>query len=280
MVVLALSPSPETAVPQEDAVVDEVAATDTEQRAPEGPDAVGDESAAPDGPDEVPTPEARTSPPAPTKPVAVEADAWKKDYVRVHPPRYRGTGLFIGAGAMIAATVGFQLIDLYTCGGCAGGFVERGMLGLAIGGATGAGVMRARSDAWWDAARGRTRDPRPYVITGSVLLGIGGAVAFVNEGFWWSCWAGGPGPYSVPDEYYPAIDGDPGVDGEQWYACRYGLPQALADGAGTVLAAGGALLGYGLMLRRRQELFRGARIVSLTPTIAPGHAQLQVGGRF
>lgn len=207
------------------------------------------------------------------------ADSWKDDYVRVHPPRYRGTWLFVGSGALVAGTIGFQLIDALVCGGCAAGFIERSALGLSIGLAAGGGVMRARHDAWSDVAYHRVRRARPFVISGALVLGAGAALALVNDGFWWSCWSGRPGPYSRPADF-EWTDSDGIIYREEFYDCRYGVPQGLADTAGVLLASGAGLLGYGLMLRRRQELFRGAKVISFSPAIAPGRVQVGIGGRF
>jgi hypothetical protein len=254
---------------------------------PDAQPPVAIEAAQPDpGPSAAPQPvastpaasEAATSDLASSDPQAA-AEAWKDDYVRVHPPRYRGTWLFVGAGAVVAGTIGFQLIDALVCGGCAAGFVERGALGLSIGLSAGGGVMRARHDSWSDAAYRRVRRARPFVISGALLLGAGAALALVNDGFWWSCWSGRPGPYSRPADF-EWTDSDGIIYREEFYDCRYGVPQGVADTGGVVLASGAGLLGYGLMLRRRQELFRGAKVISISPTIGPGRVELGIGGRF
>jgi len=195
------------------------------------------------------------------------------DHVRIHPPKYRGTGLFVGAGVAFGVVALYQVGDVLLCGGCAIGILER--LGLAVGiaSAAGGGVVRAYHDAWYDTALRRTRAPaKRFIVAGAVLTGVGGALGLTNEMLWWGCWVGGVGPYAftVTDEWGP------------WTDCRHGVAQGLTDGASALVASGGGLLGYGLALRKRQGLFRRAKVVATVPSFGLGRSglSLRLGGRF
>ena len=67
-----------------------------------------------------------------------------------------------------------------------------------------------------------------------------------------------------------------------WTDCRHGAAQGLADGASALVASGGGLLGYGLTLRKRQRVFRRAKVIATVPSFGFGRSglSLRLGGRF
>jgi len=167
----------------------------------------------------------------------------------------------------------YQLGDAIFCGGCAVGVIERLGLAAGIAGATSGGVVRALHDSWYDTAYRRERPPiKRFVVAGAVLVGVGGALGLANETLWWGCWIGGRGPYAFArvDEFGP------------WVDCRRGAAYGLLDGASALVATGGGLLGYGLTMRKRQAMFRRARVVATVPSLGVGRSglSLQLGGRF
>jgi hypothetical protein len=227
-----------------------------------------------------PLPPVETSPPleAPVMPVPVPepelapglvGDELDAGWVTVKAPRWRGTGLFIGSGALFASAVIFQLVDGLSCGDCALGVTERAFLAAGMGLAAGGGVMRGRADAYDDTALRRKRpDTRPLLIAGAALVGVGAVVGLVNDGLWWRCVTNASGPYSTPS------------DGGFGLQCRYDLTRGLLDLGAASAAAGLGMLTWSLAYRRDARAYQRARVIGLRPTFGHGRWGMSLGGRF
>ena len=72
------------------------------------------------------------------EPAPVDTTEW----VKVQPPRWRGTGQFIAAGALFSLSFAYQIGDGLICGNCAIGVIERVWLAAGMGLAAGGGVVR------------------------------------------------------------------------------------------------------------------------------------------
>jgi hypothetical protein len=192
-------------------------------------------------------------------------------WVAVRAPRWRGTGLFIGSGALFASAVIFQLVDGLSCGDCAFGVTERAFLAAGMGLAAGGGVMRGRADAYDDTALRRKRpDTRPLLIAGAALVGVGAVVGLVNDGMWWRCVTNASGPYHTPG------DGE----FELGLPCRYDLTRGLLDLGTATTAAGLGMLTWSLAYRRDARAYQRARVIGLRPTFGRDRWVMSLGGRF
>lgn len=192
----------------------------------------------------------------------------REGYVRVRPPQWRGTGMFVAGGIMYAAAVAFQAGDSALCGDCAAGFVERVFLFTSMGLMAGGGVMRGHADAYDDTALRRARpDTRRTLILGAALTGAGAVLGLVNEGMWWRCVFVGDGPYER-------------TDGNSWIGCRYELSRGMLDVASASTAAGLGLLSWSLTYRRDAKAYERARVIGLRPSVGRDRFGLGVGGRF
>lgn len=219
-----------------------------------------------------PPPEPAVAPVAPLAPdlepaPGLEADPGER-YITVKPPRWRGTGVLIGAGALYAAAIAFQAGDSALCGDCAVGVVERlflfGSMGMAAGGA----VLRGHADAYDDTALRRDRpDTRKTLIAGAVLTGAGAVMGLVNEGLWWGCVVTGDGPYDTTNEFNGS-------------GCNYLAGRALLDVGTATTAAGLGLLGWSLTYSRDAKAYERARVIGLRPTLGRDRWGLGIGGRF
>jgi hypothetical protein len=221
------------------------------------------------GPEVAPEPTVEVAPLAPPE-LAPGLDAEDDDdrYVTVRPPRWRGTGILIGAGALYAAAIAFQAGDSVLCGDCATGVIERiflfGSMGMAAGGA----VMRGHADAYDDTALRRDRpDTRKTLIAGAVLTGAGAVMGLVNEGLWWSCVVTGDGPYETNGDFNGT-------------GCNYLTSRALLDIGTATTAAGLGLLSWSLTYSRDARAYQRARVIGLRPTLGRDRWGLGVGGRF
>lgn len=220
-----------------------------------------------------PPPEPAVAPAAPLAPDAelapgLEADSLER-YVTVRPPRWRGTGILIGAGALYAAAIAFQAGDSALCGDCATGVIERIFLFGSMGMAAGGSVLRGHADAYDDTALGRDRpDTRKTLIIGAALTGAGAVMGLVNEGLWWSCVVTGEGPYETNDDDWNGT------------GCNYLTSRALLDVGTATTAAGLGLLSWSLTYSRDAKAYRRARVIGLRPTIGRDRWGLGVGGRF
>lgn len=189
-------------------------------------------------------------------------------WVAVKPPRWRGTGLFIGAGALLGSAIIFQLVDGLVCGDCGTGVTERVFLAASMGLAAGGGVMKGHADAYDDTALRRKRpDTRPILIAGAALVGVGAVVGLVNDGLWWRCVINGSGPYQTSD-------------GLGWHDCRYDLTRGLLDLGAASTAAGLGMLSWSLSYRRDARAYERARVIGLRPTLGRDRLGVSVGGRF
>ncbi|MCX4245134.1 hypothetical protein [Paraliomyxa miuraensis] len=194
-------------------------------------------------------------------------------YMVVRAPRWRGTGLFVGSGGLLAAALIFQLTDGLACGNCAVGAIERSFLAGAMGLAAGGGVVRARADAYDDTALRRgPRETRRALIAGAVLTGTGAVLGLVNDGMWWRCIFNASGPYATEP---PADEWDFGG-----FDCRYGLSRGLLDVASISTATGLGLLSWSLVYRRDARAYERARVIGLRPTMGRERVMLGVEGRF
>lgn len=244
---------------------------------PEGPEVPVEAEPAPapaEPPAELPLVEplspAPVTPPEPEPELApgLEADAHDR-WVKVEPPRFRGTGLLIAAGVLYASAVAYQAGDSVLCGDCAGGFIERALMFTGMGLAAGGGVHRAHADAYDDTAFGRSRrDTRRTFIAGVALTGAGAVLGLVNEGLWWRCFFSGDGPY--------AADGA----GNGLADCRYGVSRALLDVSVAATGTGLGLLSWSLTYRRDAKAYQRARVIGLRPTLGRDRFGLGLAGRF
>jgi len=128
-------------------------------------------------------------------------------------------------------------------------FANMGSIGLAAGG----GVMRGR----WEAATGRKRDARKMIVTGAVLVGVGGAVyitsalaRFATVG----CYGSSLGCYR---------------------GMYIGTTVGVQVGLSTA-AAGAGLLAFGDQYRRRARRYS----VAVAPQLSREYAGLSISGRF
>lgn len=193
-----------------------------------------------------------------------------RDWVTVRAPRWRGTGMYIGAGGLFLATLAFQAGDGLLCGNCGIGITERIFLGTAIGLSVGAGAVKGHADAYDDTALRRTpRRGRRALITGAVLTGFGVVLGLVNEGMWWSCQYSNTGPYVLENG---------GFFGGT--TCRYGVGRGLLDVASASTAVGGSLLSWSLVYRRDTAALSRARVISLRPNLGTDRFGLNLSGRF
>jgi hypothetical protein len=228
-------------------------------------------------PEPAPAVEAPVAPVAPPPVVVLEpapglTDLAREGYVRVRPPQWRGTGMFVAGGIMYAAAVAFQAGDSVLCGDCAAGFVERVFLFSSMGLMAGGGVMRGHADAYDDTALRRARpDTRRTLILGAALTGAGAVLGLVNEGMWWRCVFYGDGPYErpMPEDFWILGAG-----------CRSGASRAMLDVASASTAAGLGLLSWSLTYRRDAKAYERARVIGLRPSLGRDRLGLGVGGRF
>lgn len=260
-----LPPTPAESVP--------VAPADAEAEAPEAPEAPAEAEPAPAEPTpELPRVEplspAPVTPPEPELAPGLEADAHER-WVKVQPPRFRGTALLVAAGVLYASAIAFQAGDSVSCGDCAAGFIERAFMFTGMGLAAGGGVHRAHADAYDDTAFGRSRrDTRRTFIAGVALTGAGAVLGLVNEGLWWRCFFSGDGPY--------AADGTPNGLAD----CRYGVSRALLDVSVAATGTGLGLLSWSLTYRRDAKAYQRARVLGLRPTLGRDRFGLGLAGRF
>lgn len=193
----------------------------------------------------------------------------KSDWVTVRAPRWRGTGLWVGAGLAMGGAFTFQLVDALLCGSCAYGLVERVMLGASMGLSAGGGVVRGRADAYDDTVLRRDRpDTRRTLIIGTALAGAGVVLGLVNEGMWWRCVIADAGPYRVEADDFRSFN------------CRYGLNRGLVDLASASTATGLGLLTWSLNYRRTAKGLERARVVGLRPALGRDRWGVSLGGRF
>lgn len=192
-------------------------------------------------------------------------------WVTVRAPRWRGTGMLVTGGALVGATLMFQLIDGLVFGDEASGGIERMFLAGSMAFAAGGGVMRGRADAYDDTALRRSRrETRPVLIAGAVLVGVGAVVGLVNEGLWWRCVFDDAGPYFTPS-------GDEWSFGPQ---CRHNLGRGLLDLGAVSTATGLGLLSWSLSYRRDARAYERARVIGLRPSFGRDRFGVSVGGRF
>ncbi|MCB9566142.1 MAG: hypothetical protein H6710_02815 [Myxococcales bacterium] len=199
--------------------------------------------------------------------------AWQlwQDYVRVERPRYRGTGLFIAAGATFGAGVLAQLVDVAFNDGEGSGFVDRFFIAPSMILAPLAGHFRGRYDAYMDASIGRRPRPaRAFVAAGFALAALGAAGGLVNEGLWWQCWIGESGPYyrEPPPDVFVAPR-----------SCRSGLARGVLDASALMVSGGMAMALWGVKYRRDMRAYERA-VFAVVPRVQQGQLGLGVVGSF
>lgn len=248
---------------------------------PTAPGPAATQPAAPTQPQPADPATATTPAPAPGMtplPVDQSADplgpeeAWKRDYVRVTRPRWRGTGLFITSGVVYGLGLIYQTVDTFSCGDCATGILERFFVGSAVAFAAGGGVLRGHADAYDDTAmRNGKRDTRKFLIAGATLTGVGAAIGLVNEAMWWQCAYNEAGPYSID-----------AADANEFstYNCRYGTMRALLDLSTASTGVGLGMLTWTLTYNRDTRAYERARVIGLSPSFSPRFTGLTVQGRF
>src|SRR5690606_7434871 len=137
--------------------------------------------------------------PAPAFTPVGDGEAWKRDYVRVIPPRYRGTGQLVIAGLFTGSVLIKQLALAIVCDdpGCdlLRGYARVARVGAVALTATGMRA-RGRSNAYRDALVGA---PRPTQLqarrrNGWILAG-GGAALFAADALLHAACLIGRGPY-------------------------------------------------------------------------------------
>ena len=183
------------------------------------------------------------------------------DWVRGEAPKRRGTGLFVGAGSMLFATVVYQLGDALLCGGCSIGLTEHAFLSVGLGMAAGGGAMRGGFDAFQDASLRRTREPRRAIAAGVGTLLAGLALGVANDAMALRCSMNAAGPYAADDN------------------CRFGVSRVLMDASAVAVGTGAGLLAWGLRYRRHARLYKRAR-VAFSPGLQRTGATLGLSGRF
>ncbi|MEM7152755.1 MAG: hypothetical protein AAF799_07925 [Myxococcota bacterium] len=200
----------------------------------------------------------------------VPASEARGEWVKVQPPRWRGTGQFVAAGALFAWTFAYQIGDGLICGNCAVGVLERVWMAAGMGLAAGGGVVRGHADAYDDVATRRgPRDTRKALIAGATLTGVGAVLGLVNEGLWWRCGINGSGPYHIEDNFsFSNFD------------CRYGLSRSLLDLASASTAVGLGLLTWSLTYNKDAKAYARARVIGMRPTLGQGRMGLTLEGRF
>ena len=188
-------------------------------------------------------------------------------YVRIDRPTYRGTGMFAMAGVMYGSTLLFQVVDRVWFQE-AQGIIERTFLGIGAGFAAAGGVKRGRADAYDDAALGRSpRDADRALRVGATLVGVGGALALVNEAMWWRCVVDGEGPYVKEANDFRR-------------ECRQGVNRGMLDVSAAVTTTGIGILTWSLIYRRDAKAYRRARVVGMSPTFGRESVGFTVEGRF
>jgi hypothetical protein len=156
------------------------------------------------------------------------------------------------------------------------GLLDRGfLLATAITVPLGA-HMRARHDAYYDAAIGRgRREVRRLVGAGAGLVVLGGLATVASEAMWWQCAIGDEGPYHTggtsefPDDF----------SNRRRRPCNYDVARTVVDLGTAAFSAGAGMLVYGLRYRHDSRIYARARFV-LVPTAAPGRGGLAMVGRF
>jgi hypothetical protein len=184
-------------------------------------------------------------------------------WVEVDRPTFRGTGLIAGAGVALGFGIAFQIGDRVLCGGCGPGIVDRIAFAHAFAFAAGAGIQRARADAFDDAVIKRHRDTRKARLAGAVLLGLGLAIGVVNEGLWWASVGDNEGPYAERD-----------------YESSLAISRAVLDVATIAGSTGVGLLTWQARYRRDRAAYRNARVLSLAPSFGETFAGATVQGTF
>jgi hypothetical protein len=164
----------------------------------------------------------------------------RTDWVRIEAPRYRGTGLLVGAGGVLFATVLYQLGDLRLCGGCSLGLVEHTFLVAGVGMAAGGGALRGSHDAFRDAALRRTRDAKRFILGGIGLIATGLIFGVANDTMVLRCQMSGVGPYANRDN------------------CHFGASRVIMDVLAVAIGSGAALIAWGVRYRRDARMYERA----------------------
>lgn len=201
--------------------------------------------------------------------------AWRRDYVEVTPPRHRGTGLLVGSGLGYAAAVITQLIDATVYRNVGSGLLDRLFLLTGIALAPAGADLRARHDAYYDAAIGLpTRPTRPLIGAGLGLTLLGGLTTITSEVMWWQCAIGDEGPYHTG-----GMSEFEEFSNRRRRPCNYGAGRTVVDlGAGT-LGAGLGMLAWGLRYRHDARIYSRARFAVL-PRAGRGQLGLTLAGSF
>ena len=223
-----------------------------------------------------PSPTTRSGAPAtPLGSPAAAVGTWRRDYVEVAPPRFRGTGLIVGSGVGYAAAVVTQLIDATVYRNVGSGLLDRVFLLTGIALAPAGADARGRYDAYYDAAIGLpTRPTRPLIGAGLGLTLLGGLATVTSEVMWWQCAIGDEGPYHTggTSEFEE-------FSNRRRRPCNYAAGRAVVDlGAGT-LGAGLGMLTWGLRYRHDSRIYSRARFAVL-PRASRGQVGLTVAGSF
>jgi hypothetical protein len=177
--------------------------------------------------------------------------------VEVRPPTWRGTGLFATSGVLFGITAMMQAGDFALCDGeCLMGFTERALLAGTMAAAATGGAIRGRADAYDDAVVGYGgRRVGTAIAVGGALVGAGAVVGIANDVVYWRCFG-------------------------TFTGCNPVRTRILLDLGAAMVAAGGALLAYGLRARADRRFYRRARAVSVGPFGGRQTAGVAVGGRF
>ncbi len=253
------------------------------------------------GPMPGPTDAPKTQTPAPSGPTAAprigESDAAAAPPAFVMPPPerppYRGTGLFIGAGAAFAVALTEQIIahrlvktrcidpigrgevdtaedvgDVFQA--CAPGVLpalalrvhsDIGLL-AAVGLATAGGMTRANADAYGDVfdPPGRRRTVAGLRIAGISLIGAG-VVSWLTTGA--AAWG-----------VVGSCDTARCVNGGRL------MGFITRDVSAAMVASGAGMLGFAETYRRRHSGYTRDRALSIGPALSRNGAGVRLGGRF
>lgn len=198
------------------------------------------------------------------------------------PPRYRGTGMFVGAGIVGAAGGIVKLIGTYTalvdidnefaCVGRCGVIAVRrwstvgtpllaASAGLLGGGMAMRGRLRAHDDRFHDLPEDQRPNPRM-----PIMAGLG-----------WGLLGGGVGLWAITR---PAF-----LYGCKSETCIVGGWESTYYVSGALIIAGAVLGPYATAYRSYtkrigREAKGEAKAVSIVPSLAPGYSGLSLAGRF